>query len=320
MEALPEPDEKEPEFTFHSKSFFCTYPNVDGHDVESIRDGLKEKHPDIKELWVAEELHADGKTKHYHVCGKFQAKKKLRGADCFDIWGEWGLHPNIQSAKNWKKVKKYVCKDGKFLAEGNHELDYSTASNFVRRKSDYNAWRSHLSANLKRPFPGKLVFGDFTLEWNITAKKRHHWFVGPSDAGKSTTVGMALEYYRVLKVAKGNYPYEAYNNHDFVWWDSCMPENQECVDSISEYEYVERAFYGNHRYHAAQHPVRKHILMIVTHNKLPDYVKEMWFWNRFQVWEFKSFDSVPVLCETLRDLDTLWYRYNVDVAEFAPLE
>jgi len=287
-------DEKDGPFVFKSKSFFLTYPQVEGFDCQAILEGLQEIFDDLKEVWVGEEKHKDG-VNHYHVCGKFQHKKTLRGADCFDLWGEFKLHPNIQSPKDWKKVKKYVTKGGKFITWGVSEFDWSTSSGFLKRKCDHAAWEEHALNASKLQWKGFLDLGITKINTNPNLKRRHFWIYGPSSAGKSTTLGLHLQKYKTYKVTKSNYPYERYSDHDIVWWDSSMPEGQECIDSISEYEYIKRPFYGNHRYYSAMHPLKKNITMIVTHNEPPPWWHEEWFQTRFFVYKFPHFSRAAEL-------------------------
>lgn len=272
-------------FRFDSKSFFLTYPQVEGHDPQSILDGLLEKHPDIEECWVAEEEHKDGAL-HYHVWGTFDKKKQLRGADCFDIWGEWALHPNIQSPKDKKKVQKYICKNGKVLMYNNHSFDWSTSHNFTKRWGDEQAWKAALNNNLKEPFIGLLKLGPHrSISINISQKRRHLWIYGPSNSGKTTLVQNATKTFKVWKRARTEYPYEGFFDQDIIWFDEYEPNGADEMDSIEQFYLQHTQVYGKSRYRATFWPLKHYTTVIVTTMHPPTHLYEDWFRNRFFVYK-----------------------------------
>lgn len=67
----------------------------------------------VKEAIVAQEEHKDG-AKHLHVFVRYDKKVEWKS----DKWDIGNNHGNYQKAKSWDAVKKYVKKDGNFIAFG----------------------------------------------------------------------------------------------------------------------------------------------------------------------------------------------------------
>lgn len=238
-------------------------------------------------LSVPEEEHKDGHL-HYHCWGKFGNKKQLRGADCFDIWGVWKLHPNIQSPKDEKKVKKYICKTGKVLMYGSHTFDWSTPHNFQKRKSDHTAWEMALHTNLKEPFIGNLLFNGHRITFDISAKRRHFWIYGPSNSGKTTMISKALCKFKVWKRAINDYPYEGFADEDIIWFDEFEPHGADEMDSIEQFYNYPCQVYGKSRFVKTFWPMKQHRVVIVTTMYPPTARYEEWFRNRFFVYQMKE--------------------------------
>lgn len=108
-------------FQFNSKSICLTYSNVAKQcsvtiDAASIRDFLCNLHKreNIQYICVSKESHKDGAS-HFH--SGILLRQPLRTRD-ERFWDFSGIHPNIQSARQFLQWIKYVKKDGDFIEEG----------------------------------------------------------------------------------------------------------------------------------------------------------------------------------------------------------
>lgn len=93
-------------FELNGRRFFLTYSQAD-IDSDALHDflgGLKPLHRAI----ISREHHADG-GRHSHVAVEYTGRLQTRRADYFDYEG---IHPNVQPARTWAAVVKYVRKDG----------------------------------------------------------------------------------------------------------------------------------------------------------------------------------------------------------------
>lgn len=97
-------------FRIQAKGWFLTYPKC-GLRKEEVRDLLRSKGKDIRELLISRELHADG-TPHCHVY-LYLAQK----FDCTNVrfWDLGEHHGNYQKAKSLRAVQSYIKKDGDIL-------------------------------------------------------------------------------------------------------------------------------------------------------------------------------------------------------------
>lgn len=106
-------------FRIQSKGWFLTWPRCE-LKKEEVRDLLRSKGKDIRELIVSRELHNDG-TPHCHAYLYLGAK-----FDCSNprFWDLGEHHGNYQKAKSLRAVQSYIAKDGDILQEG---IDYKVA-------------------------------------------------------------------------------------------------------------------------------------------------------------------------------------------------
>lgn len=117
-------------FQFNSKTICLTYSNVSKQanqgnrsqehlllpDATSITQFIRDKHQreGIQYLCVSTERHKDGE-RHYHCAIKLKQPLRTRNQRFWDIFG---LHPNVQSARQFTAWVKYVKKDGDYIEEG----------------------------------------------------------------------------------------------------------------------------------------------------------------------------------------------------------
>jgi len=274
-------EEVDDNFRFHGKCFFLTYPQSNDLDHEWIRDSLLESFPDITHLYVGKEQHKDGND-HYHVCGKFREVKDLKGARIFDI--PLASHPNIQSAKQWKNVKRYVCKDRAVLTYGNDpDVDWSTSHNFQKKMADHKAWLKHLNGNCRPIFQGRFNIGPERFDLDLNIKKRHLWIYGDPDIGKTSLIDRALHKYKVFKRMEGPYPFEGFDNDDIIWYDDVEPINKSEICHMTNRYLTQTKVWGPTRYFNYWMPEYKNILLIVCVNDPPVWANCDWFKARFNV-------------------------------------
>jgi len=114
-------------FQFNSSSICLTYSNVAKQGNESAVNLLLCNSTELSKflcsvhdkggiqyIVVSKESHKDGNT-HFHAGIKLKSTFRTRD-DRFWDWN--GLHPNVQSARQFIQWVKYVKKDGDFIEEG----------------------------------------------------------------------------------------------------------------------------------------------------------------------------------------------------------
>jgi len=129
---LPSHREPRTNFCVDARHFSITFSNVEQqlqllptakntYTLEAffsdLRDRLGQLGRGYLYLAASRERHADGST-HFHAGIRLERKWKLRDPRTLDIGG---LHPNIQSSRNFRKWVTYLKKDGEYQEEG--ELD-----------------------------------------------------------------------------------------------------------------------------------------------------------------------------------------------------
>lgn len=103
-----------PAFRLSAYTVFLTYAQSGETSKEDIRDFVTCCGKNLEYMVVAKELHEDG-SPHIHVTAKFKTKLNIRAANYFDYDG---IHPNVQSARNWAHCVEYCKKDGDYLEVG----------------------------------------------------------------------------------------------------------------------------------------------------------------------------------------------------------
>lgn len=145
-------------FQFNSKLICLTYSNVNQqarngilsllqYDKQSLLEFLQLKATGSKYICVSEEQHKDGNI-HFHAA--VRVDKPIRTRD-ERFWDWLGIHPNIQSARNWKHWVKYVKKDGNYIEDGAEDCgDIETVPELIElaKNSDKLSFLAYMS--LKR--------------------------------------------------------------------------------------------------------------------------------------------------------------------------
>jgi len=135
-------------FAFDGQLAFLTYPRSGNLTRERLREFLREQ-LGAEQFCIARELHEDGEP-HLHAVVRWGRRKRLCGADCFDVDGH---HPNVQRPRSLDRVLAYVrkeddsCLDSEPPLEirGTHRGDvYATilqdstcAADFLERVGEY---------------------------------------------------------------------------------------------------------------------------------------------------------------------------------------
>lgn len=211
-------------FRFNAKTVFLTYAQC-ALPKEEVLERVAERFP-IQDYIVAREKHQDGGL-HLHCYFRFVKKVDSRDPRVFDVLD---CHPNIKPLTKVEAIKnaqKYSKKDGDFITNIEETLgkrallfkelleEGDLTPSFIRRNPEimqFNANNLRTFLGIARPrneVPEALV------------KKRHIWFHGPSNTGKSTW----LRAWRQLSCAM-EYP----DNEDW----SMMPRD---VESVYKDEY-----------------------------------------------------------------------------------
>lgn len=116
-------------FDINAKTFFLTYPqadNIPGKD--QLLDILVHRREGVRYCCVAKELHEDGNT-HYHVVISYERRFHCRNERFFDAYE---CHPNIQPARSFEAVRKYIEKDGDYVTFGELPEEKKTLSERCR--------------------------------------------------------------------------------------------------------------------------------------------------------------------------------------------
>lgn len=173
------------------KSWFCTWPQCPLSKEEALKilDSKKEDFS-IVEYVICEEKHEDGNP-HLHAFLKL-SKKKTFNSNLFDLDK---YHGNYQTCKSWRAVIQYVKKDGDYIS--NFDVKKALSKKGKWKKEDLlkdidtvldeglitpmqvaNFYKNQqiykMLGNKRDKMPDKLP-----------PKRRHLWFYGPSNTGKT---------------------------------------------------------------------------------------------------------------------------------------
>lgn len=170
------------------KGWFCTWPQCPIGKNACLEE-LRAKFA-IVEYVIAEELHEDG---HEHLHAFLKLKSKIRfKVDLFDVQG---YHGNYQPAKSWRAVIKYVQKDGNYIS--NIDLHAVTQKQSKMKKEDLlRDIDDVLDAGVITPmqvasfYKNSMVYKMLQqkrtkMPEKLPEKKRHLWFYGASNTGKT---------------------------------------------------------------------------------------------------------------------------------------
>lgn len=200
------------------KKFLLTYPQC-SLTKEALSSFLRD-HFEVKAFTIARELHQDG-TPHLHAAIILECSPNSSNMRLFDFDGH---HPNIKTLKtksDFDRASKYCQKDGDYITNveksltPRQELYKSLLENpegltpqWVKEHPEIMAvnfdslqkWMAFLKPGLRIP-PLRLL-----------PKRRHIWFSGPSNSGKSTWLTAYLELHHC--------PREIPRNNDFNGTDA----------------------------------------------------------------------------------------------------
>jgi len=240
------PDEDEKNFRIHSRSVFLTYPDVDvwfADASDMASDLCNMFSDDIKHIVIGWEQYTERKGWHAHVFIEFHHKKNIKNARFFDLYD---LHPYIESTKNRNACISYCSK---FTHRGwpyfnNAHLDYSTPAGFTRRFNDHQKWSLTLSSLSRKDFQFPLSVYGTIFNLQFTSKKRHFWIYGPTNCGKSTTIGAdhfdtrSIRYFEPGEQAPGGGSYgtfDTYQQERLILYDD-RQVSWETLQRIADYK------------------------------------------------------------------------------------
>lgn len=172
-----------------AKGWFCTWPKCPIGKEMALAE-LQEKFV-LDEYVICQEEHKDGTT-HLHAFIKLP-KKKLFRSDLFDISG---YHGNYQPAKSWHAVIAYVKKDGNFITNINQEVFSGKHCSKIKKEDLLKDIDEVLDAGLITPMQvANFYKNSMTYKMlqqkrqkmpeKLPEKKRHLWFYGASNTGKT---------------------------------------------------------------------------------------------------------------------------------------
>lgn len=200
-----------------AKKYLITYPQC-SLSKEEVSTFLQD-HFEVETFTIARELHQDG-TPHIHAVLVLASSPNTTNMRVFDIDG---YHPNIKALKTVSDVArahKYCQKDGDYITNVERKLSpraqlFQALINnpggltieFVRANPEIIAlnfdslkkWMAFLNPRLQVP------------EIKSMPKRRHIWFCGPSNTGKSTWLNAYLElHHNALPISSR----DDYNGYD----------------------------------------------------------------------------------------------------------
>lgn len=198
---------------FQSKKYLLTYPQCT-LTKEEVSKVLHDQF-EVEAFTIARELHQDG-TPHIHAVIVLSSSPNTTNCRLFDING---FHPNIKTLKTKSDVdraSKYCQKDGDFITNFEKHLSQRAqlfkalqenpgglTTEFVKEHPEIMAlnfdsiskWMAFLRPGIQIP------------KIQLLPKRRHIWFHGPSNTGKSTWLNAYLELHYS--------PHEIPRNNDF---------------------------------------------------------------------------------------------------------
>lgn len=248
--------------------------------LRTMKD-LTEKE-EIERWIISQESHKDGKI-HLHVGLKKQKKKKFNILDPkhFDLY--FGKHGHIHSAWNWNGWVKYCAKEKDFKADIRTTEDAPEVwKDYKRKKLDKLEYEADKDDRKNIGWPIKL-FGNTIYAPKNTEKKRHLFFVGKPDLGKTKAINDAFEGMKVWVASSENlYRFEGYNDEEVLIWDDVMPTKGEIIQMAEIYKLkVERI--GRCRYYKQYWKIGQCRLIICVNNQKPEFWFEPWFTARFNL-------------------------------------
>lgn len=172
----------------YAKGWFCTWPKCPIGKNAALAE--LESRFTLKEYVICEEEHQD-ETLHLHAFLKLDKRVYFK-SDLFDLQG---YHGNYQVAKSWRAVIKYVKKDGNYISN----IDFDSASKKQSKMKKEDLLRDIddvLDAGIISPmqvasfYKNSMVYKMLQqkrtkMPDKLPDKKRHLWFYGASNTGKT---------------------------------------------------------------------------------------------------------------------------------------
>jgi len=226
----------EAKFLFNARRAFLTYAQADGLTKERIGD-IAVRNWHAKRYVIGEEQHEDG-GRHFHVLVFWPLRLKTRQARYWDIDG---YHPKVLTMRTDRDVDKvfhYCVKDGDYV-EKNYRM-FTTSTNFMRRKADFDAWLHYQRVTTERPnvypvrFPSNLITYPQDGIEEIAApdarvKRRHHIFFSPPEYRKTFWSQLMFpKAYRITDLKSG---FDKYEGEQVIIFDDILPDDKTLKDS-----------------------------------------------------------------------------------------
>jgi len=224
---------------------------------------------------VAREEHED-KNHHIHAVLKYTTRTNIKDARYFDYKGH---HPNFGPVRNIPNAVAYCKKEGKFIE--NAAFDYTDHTNYVRRKTDWEAYTRdmHLRSLRKPVYPMSLHYETIdgktaTYQWmGPGSKQRHLWIVRKPDAGKSTWQEETLRgISHYARPPDEKYPYDDYDDQQLILFDDVHPKFEELVSITDVYKSSLKRVYGPTRYRCKYWPMNTEMCALILSNQKPQEV------------------------------------------------
>lgn len=171
------------------KGWFLTYPQCPLTKEEALTILQTNFSQKIVEYVICQEKHDDG-SPHLHAFIKFDRKVKF--SKKFDLLT---YHGHYERAKSWRAVIKYVQKDGNYIS--NIDLNAAGKKQSKMKKEDLlKDVDEVLDAGLINPmqvasfYKNSMVYKMLQqkrtkMPEKLPEKKRHLWFYGASNTGKT---------------------------------------------------------------------------------------------------------------------------------------
>lgn len=172
----------------YAKGWFCTWPKCPIGKNAALEE-LNEKYV-LSEYVICEEEHKDGEL-HLHAFLKLNKRVYFK-PNMFDIQG---YHGEYQVAKSWRAVIKYVKKDGNYISN----IDVKAAA-MMKSKMKKEDLLKDVDEVLDKGIITPMQVASFyknsmvykmlqqkrsKMPDKLPDKKRHLWFYGGSNTGKT---------------------------------------------------------------------------------------------------------------------------------------
>lgn len=172
------------------KGWFLTYPKCPITKEDALTILRTNFTQEIKEYVICEEKHEDGEP-HLHAFIKFD--KKVKFSKKFDLLE---YHGHYEAAKSWKSVIKYVKKDGNYISNISDDVLNGKHVSKMKKEDLLRDVDDVLDAGLITPmqvasfYKNQQVYKMLQqkrqkMPEKLPPKKRHLWFYGGSNTGKT---------------------------------------------------------------------------------------------------------------------------------------